>query len=52
LAKFAQAGLEKLPAFYKKVITPIDYLYPHEKNVQIYQGLFSQYRHLCQHQTI
>ena len=48
LAKFAQAGLEKLPAFYKKVITPIDYLYPHEKNVQIYQGLFSHYKKLSQ----
>ncbi|KKS78884.1 MAG: Xylulose kinase [Candidatus Beckwithbacteria bacterium GW2011_GWA2_43_10] len=28
LAKFAREGLEKLPDFYKKVIIPIDYLYP------------------------
>ncbi|MBU1323406.1 hypothetical protein KKE75_05115, partial [Patescibacteria group bacterium] len=48
LAKFAQEGINQLPAFYKKVITPIDYLYPHEKNVQIYQGLFSRYKKLSQ----
>lgn len=47
LAKFAQEGLEKLPAFYKKVITPIDYLYPHEKNVQQYSQYFKQYQQLA-----
>ena len=47
LAKFAQEGLEKLPAFYKKVIKPIDYLYPHEKNVQIYNQCFEQYQELA-----
>lgn len=45
-AKFAQQGTDQLPAFYKKIITPIDYLYPHEKNVQTYKNLFSGYKEL------
>ncbi len=46
LAKFAQEGMNKLPAFYKKIIHPIDYLYPNENNVPVYKKLFSQYKHL------
>lgn len=44
LAKFAQEGMDKLPAFYRQVINPIEYLYPHEKNVKKYAEFFSQYR--------
>ena len=47
LVKFAQAGMNKLPAFYKKVIQPIDYLYPHEVNVKKYQTLFEKYKELA-----
>lgn len=43
-AKFAQEGMDKLPGFYRRVITPIEYLYPHEKNVIKYTQLFKQYR--------
>ena len=46
LAKFAQDGMNKLPSFYKKIIHPIDYLYPNENNVPVYKKLFSQYKHL------
>lgn len=42
-AKFAQQGIDKLPAFYKKIITPIDYLYPNEKNVLVYNQQFYCY---------
>ena len=43
-AKFAQEGIDKLPAFYKKVIQPIDYLYPNEVNVKKYNQLFQSYQ--------
>lgn len=43
-AKFAQEGIDKLPAFYKKVIQPIDYLYPNEVNVKKYAQLFHFYQ--------
>ena len=43
-AKFAQEGIDKLPAFYKKVIQPIDYLYPNEVNVKKYTQLFHFYQ--------
>lgn len=42
-AKFAQEGINKLPAFYKKVIHPIDYAYPNEKNHQLYEKLYQRY---------
>ncbi|MDZ7586415.1 MAG: xylulokinase [Patescibacteria group bacterium] len=44
LAKFAQEGMEKLPAFYQKIIHPIDYLYPNEKNVQNYRLSLKKYQ--------
>ncbi|MDZ4228632.1 MAG: xylulokinase [Patescibacteria group bacterium] len=43
-AKFAQEGMENLPAFYRQVISPIEYLYPHEKDVIKYTQLLKQYR--------
>jgi len=43
LAKFAQNGVAKLPAFYKKIIHPIDYLYPNENSVKKYKILFDRY---------
>ncbi len=47
LAKFAQEGIDKLPAFYRRVITPIEYLYPHEKNVIKYRQLLNHYQKLA-----
>ena len=46
LAKFAQEEMHKLPAFYKQVIQPIDYLYPNETNATSYINLFNKYRKL------
>lgn len=43
-AKFAQEGFEKLPEFYERTIQTVDYLYPNEKNVKIYNSLFDQYK--------
>ena len=45
-AKFAQEGIDKLPAFYKQVIQPIDYLYPNEVNVNIYKNQYKHYKNL------
>jgi xylulokinase len=43
-AKFAQEGFEKLPEFYARTIQTSDYLYPNEKNVALYNTLFTQYK--------
>lgn len=47
LTKFAQEGIDKLPGFYKKIIHPIDYLYPNENNIRVYRTLFKQYLSLA-----
>ena len=47
-AKFALEGFDQLPQFYKKVIKPIDYLYPHEKNAKQYDKLFQTYKQIAQ----
>lgn len=44
LAKFAQQEISKLPAFYQKIIYPINYLYPNKNNVEKYRSLFNYYR--------
>ena len=44
LAKFAQEGMEKLPAFFQKIIHPIDYLYPNETSVKKYNQSFHFYQ--------
>jgi len=49
LAKFSQVGVDKLPNFYKKIVHPIDYLYPNEMNVKTYQPLFKQYHNIVKH---
>ncbi|OGG30499.1 xylulokinase [Candidatus Gottesmanbacteria bacterium RIFCSPLOWO2_01_FULL_46_9] len=44
LAKFAQEGFDGLPEFYKQTIQTVDYIYPNEKNVKIYEELFKTYK--------
>jgi len=46
-AKFAKEGFGTLPQFYKKTIHISDYLYPNEKNTNIYTALFDRYKKIA-----